>query len=43
MEHILDAVYQVILDRKSNPSDNSYTASLMARGIDKIQIGRAHV
>lgn len=36
MEHILDAVYQVILDRKSNPSDNSYTASLMARGIDKI-------
>lgn len=35
-EHILDAVYQVILDRKSDPSDNSYTASLMARGIDKI-------
>ena len=35
-EHILDAVYQVILDRNSDPSDNSYTASLMARGIDKI-------
>ena len=35
-EHILDAVYQVILDRKANPSDNSYTASLMAKGIDKI-------
>ena len=35
-EHILDAVYQVILDRKSDTSDNSYTASLMARGIDKI-------
>ena len=34
--HILDAVYQVILDRKSNPSDNSYTASLMQKGIDKI-------
>ena len=35
-EHILEAVYRVILDRKANPSDNSYTASLMARGIDKI-------
>jgi phosphoribosyl-ATP pyrophosphohydrolase len=35
-EHILDAVYRVILDRKANPSDNSYTASLMAKGIDKI-------
>ncbi len=35
-EHILDAVYQVILDRKANPSDSSYTASLMAKGIDKI-------
>ena len=35
-EHILDAVHRVILDRKANPSDNSYTASLMAKGIDKI-------
>lgn len=35
-DHILDAVYQVILDRKANPSDTSYTASLMAKGIDKI-------
>ena len=35
-EHILEAVYRVIMDRKANPSDNSYTASLMARGIDKI-------
>lgn len=34
--HILDAVYQVILNRKSNPSDNSYTASLINKGIDKI-------
>jgi len=34
--HILEAVYQVILDRKANPSDNSYTASLMQKGIDKI-------
>jgi phosphoribosyl-ATP pyrophosphohydrolase len=35
-QHILDAVYQVILDRKANPSDVSYTASLMQKGIDKI-------
>ena len=35
-EHILDAVYRVILDRKANPAENSYTASLMAKGIDKI-------
>jgi len=33
---ILQAVYQVILERKSNPSDTSYTASLFAKGIDKI-------
>ncbi|MDA8430098.1 MAG: phosphoribosyl-ATP diphosphatase [Geobacteraceae bacterium] len=33
---ILDAVYQVILDRKANPSDTSYTSSLMQKGIDKI-------
>jgi len=35
-QHILDAVYQVILDRKASPSDTSYTASLMQKGIDKI-------
>ena len=34
--HILDAVYQVILDRKANPTDNSYTASLMKKGLDTI-------
>lgn len=34
--HIFDAIYQVILDRKASPSDNSYTASLMQKGIDKI-------
>jgi phosphoribosyl-ATP pyrophosphohydrolase len=33
---ILQAVYQVILDRKINPTDSSYTASLMRGGIDKI-------
>ncbi len=35
-EHILDDVYRVILDRKANPSDSSYTASLMKKGVDKI-------
>ncbi|MBI5482970.1 MAG: phosphoribosyl-ATP diphosphatase [Deltaproteobacteria bacterium] len=34
--HILDAVYQVILDRKANPGEASYTSSLMQKGIDKI-------
>lgn len=33
---ILQAVYQVIRERKANPSEQSYTASLMAKGIDKI-------
>jgi len=35
-DDILQAVYQVILDRKANPTDNSYTTSLMRGGIDKI-------
>ena len=35
-QHILDSLYQVILDRKANPEENSYTASLMQKGIDKI-------
>ena len=35
-EDILQAVYQVILDRKNHPADNSYTSSLMQKGIDKI-------
>jgi phosphoribosyl-ATP pyrophosphohydrolase len=35
-DDILQAVYDVILDRKRNPSENSYTAALMHKGIDKI-------
>lgn len=35
-DDILQAVYRVILDRKANPTDSSYTASLMRGGIDKI-------
>lgn len=33
---ILQAVYQVILDRKACPGETSYTASLMQKGLDKI-------
>ncbi|MBJ6752778.1 MULTISPECIES: phosphoribosyl-ATP diphosphatase [Geomonas] len=35
-DDIIAAVYRVIQERKANPSENSYTASLMAKGIDKI-------
>jgi len=33
---IIDAVYRVILDRKAQPDEKSYTASLYAKGLDKI-------
>ena len=33
---ILDAVYKVIQERKQNPSEKSYVASLYAKGLDKI-------
>jgi phosphoribosyl-ATP pyrophosphohydrolase len=35
-DDIIQSVYKVILERKANPSENSYTASLMTKGIDKI-------
>jgi phosphoribosyl-ATP pyrophosphohydrolase len=35
-ERVLSVLYQVIMDRKANPSDSSYTASLMNKGIDTI-------
>jgi phosphoribosyl-ATP pyrophosphohydrolase len=35
-DDIIQSIYKVILDRKANPAENSYTASLMAKGIDKI-------
>ena len=34
--HILDAVYRVVQERKANPSENSYTASLMRKGLDAV-------
>ncbi len=33
---ILQEVYRVILERKANPTEKSYTASLMAKGVDKV-------
>jgi phosphoribosyl-ATP pyrophosphohydrolase/phosphoribosyl-AMP cyclohydrolase len=33
---ILDAVYEVIQERKQNPTEKSYVASLYAKGLDKI-------
>src|SRR5690242_12695713 len=35
-DDILQAIYQVIRERKATPVENSYTASLMAKGIDKV-------
>ena len=34
--HILDSIYRVILDRKANPDESSYTASLMKKGLDAV-------
>lgn len=33
---ILDAVYHVIQERRQNPGEKSYVASLFAKGLDKI-------
>ena len=35
-KNILDAVYHVVQERKNNPSEESYVASLFAKGLDKI-------
>ena len=35
-DYVLQDLYKVILDRKLNPSDKSYTSSLLTKGIDKI-------
>ena len=35
-DDILEAVYQIILDRKHSPTEQSYVASLYAKGLDKI-------
>jgi phosphoribosyl-ATP pyrophosphohydrolase len=35
-DDILRSIYEVILERKANPSAESYTSSLMAKGIDSV-------
>jgi phosphoribosyl-ATP pyrophosphohydrolase len=35
-DDILEAIYRVIQARKENPGENSYTSSLLRKGIDKI-------
>lgn len=35
-QNILDAVYHVIQERRQNPTEKSYVASLYAKGLDKI-------
>jgi phosphoribosyl-AMP cyclohydrolase / phosphoribosyl-ATP pyrophosphohydrolase len=34
--HFIDRLREVIKDRKNNPTDKSYTASLFAKGINKV-------
>ena len=36
MDSTLKALYQVILDRKTNPQEGSYTCYLFDKGLDKI-------
>lgn len=36
MDHTLETLYQVILDRKTNPQEGSYTCYLFGKGLDKI-------
>jgi len=35
-DHVLQELYSVVLERKSNPSGNSYTSTLLTKGVDKI-------
>jgi len=35
-DDMLQAVYQVIIERKNCPAEKSYTASLMQKGLDKV-------
>lgn len=36
MESTLEALYQVVLDRKETPQEGSYTCYLFDKGLDKI-------
>lgn len=34
--HVLEALYQTVIDRKENPQEGSYTCYLFEKGLDKI-------
>ena len=36
MDSTLEALYQVVLDRKAHPQEGSYTCYLFDKGLDKI-------
>ncbi|MDD2956202.1 MAG: phosphoribosyl-ATP diphosphatase [Oscillospiraceae bacterium] len=36
MNNAMESLYQVVLDRKTNPAEGSYTCYLFEQGIDKI-------
>ncbi len=36
MDSTLEALYQVVLDRRANPQEGSYTCYLFEKGLDKI-------
>jgi len=36
MDNTLEALYRVVLDRKANPREGSYTCYLFDKGLDKI-------
>lgn len=36
MDNTLETLYQVVLDRKANPQEGSYTCYLFDKGLDKI-------
>ena len=36
MGNVMDDLYEVVLDRKANPSEGSYTGYLFEQGLDKI-------
>ena len=36
MSNVIDDLYQVVLERKANPPEGSYTGYLFTQGLDKI-------
>lgn len=36
MNDVIEALYEVVCDRRANPQENSYTCYLFEKGLDKI-------